>query len=355
MEKRHSILIVDDDADWLDVCRELLVQLPSKPEIHTVGAGSRAIAHLDSQPCRLLICDLKMPKIDGLQVLAIVRRRFPDLRTVVLTALEEEEYRSRAYALGVDMFWLKSEMQQNIKMFLDCLESLLGPDASSGFRGIQSKSLMDIIQLECMSRNSTVLRITRGPLVAKIWIQNGELIDAEVGNARGEMAFQKILAWKSGAFENLPPEPGHERSIIKSANALLLESAQAIDEIGSPQTEFVERADHQKNVWRLSLLACEGAEFVVTAPADSHGKIDAMGIPSPEPLANWSRRAVDAAKRLGELLEAGPLSHIAGNSLERRLLVLPRENKSFLVGWAPETAEGQLLEKTKKLVASWES
>ena len=129
----------------------------------------------------------------------------------------------------------------------------------------------------------------------------------------------------------------------------------SIDEIGSPQTEFVERADHQKTVWRLSLLACEGAEFVVTAPAEVHGKIDAMGIPSPERPANWARRAVDTARRLSEHLEAGPLSHIAGSGMERRLLVLPREDKSFLVGWAPETAEGQLLEKTKKLVASWES
>ena len=32
----------------------------------------------------------------------------------------------------------------------------------SGFRGVQSKSLVDIIQLECMSQSSSVLRITNG-------------------------------------------------------------------------------------------------------------------------------------------------------------------------------------------------
>src|SRR5258708_31608108 len=159
--ERHKILIVDDDADWLDVCREMLSQLPSKPEIRPVGAGTRAIAQLDSQPFRLLICDLKMPKMDGLQVLSLVRRRFPDLRTVVLSGLEDEEFRSRAYALGVDLFWLKSDMQQNAQMFIECLESLMGRDVDGGFRGIQSKSLMDIIQMECLSRSSTVLRITR--------------------------------------------------------------------------------------------------------------------------------------------------------------------------------------------------
>ncbi|HZI33695.1 MAG TPA: response regulator, partial [Candidatus Binatia bacterium] len=186
MEKRHKILILDDDVDWLDLSREMLSTLPSRPEILTANNGKRALAILESEPVRLLICDLKMPRMDGLQILAIVRRRHPELRTVVLSALEDEEYRSRAYALGVDLFWIKIEMQRNAKMFIECLESLLGRDNEVGFRGIQSKSLMDIIQMECLSRSSTVLRITRGPIVAKLWIQDGELIDAEAAGACGE-------------------------------------------------------------------------------------------------------------------------------------------------------------------------
>ena len=112
-----------------------------------------------------------------------------------------------------------------------------------GFRGIQSKSLMDIIQMECLSRSSTVLRITRGSLVAKLWIQDGELIDAEAEGARGEAAFQRILAWKSGTFENLPAEPDRERTIPKPVNALLLESAQAMDETADSAEPGIHRAD----------------------------------------------------------------------------------------------------------------
>ena len=179
MEDRHKILVLDDDADWLEMSRDILVQLHSKPEIRTATSGKRALAMLDAEPFRLLICDLKMPRIDGLQVLAIVRRRFPELRTVVLSGLEDEEFRSRSYALGVDMFWLKTEMQANLQMYLECLESLLGRDQEGGFRGIQSKGLMDIVQMECLARSSTVLRITRGSLVARLWIQEGELTDAE--------------------------------------------------------------------------------------------------------------------------------------------------------------------------------
>jgi DNA-binding NarL/FixJ family response regulator len=353
MENRPKILILDDETDWLEMCREMLAQLPSQPEIRTATTGTHAVAQMDAEPFRLLLCDLKMPRIDGLQVLAIVRRRFPDLRTVVLTGLEDEEFRSRAYALGVDLFWLKSDMQQNMKMFLDCLESLLGRDLAGGFRGIQNKSLMDIIQMECLSRNSTLLRLTRGPLVAKIWIQDGELIDAEVQGAHGETAFRKILNWKSGTFENLPAEQNHERAIQKSVNALLLESAQSMDEDMQQQTEIIEKTAHRQTVWRISLLTREGAEFVVGVPPE--GEPEAWGTASPDQQAQWARRAMELSRQLGERLEAGPISHIAGSSAERNVLVLTRENKLFVVGWPPDKADNSLLEKTKKLVASWDS
>src|SRR6266567_5172437 len=230
METRHKILLLDDDPDLLVMYREILAQLPSQPEIHTATSGTRAIAMLEAEPFRLLICDLKMPKMDGLQVLSIVRRKYPQLRTVVLTSVVDEQFRSRVYALGVDLFWHKPSTEQEIKMFLECLESLLGRETDAGFRGVQSKSLVDIIQLECLSQSSSVLRITNGPLTGKIWIQDGELIDAEAGDLRAEAAFQKILSWKAGSFETLPAEPSRPRTIFKSYNGLLLESAQAIDE-----------------------------------------------------------------------------------------------------------------------------
>src|SRR3954467_11612547 len=134
MENRHKVLLLDDDAELLDLYRQLLAQLPSRPEIFTVSSGPRAMAMLEADKFRLLICDLKMPKMDGLQVLSIVRRKHPDLRTVVLTSVTDEQFRSRVYSLGVDLFWQKPGSGEEIKQFLDCIESLLGREAQSGFR-----------------------------------------------------------------------------------------------------------------------------------------------------------------------------------------------------------------------------
>lgn len=356
MDKPSKILILDDDTDWLALCRDLLATLPSRPEILTANTAKRALALLETESVRVLICDLKMPRMDGLQMLSIVRRQFPDVRTLVLSGLEDEVYRSRAYSLGVDLFWLKTEMQGDSKLFMECLESLLGRDQDSGFRGIQSKSLLDIIQMECLSRSSTVLRISRGPLVAKLWIQEGELIDAETAGARGEAAFQRILAWRTGTFENLPAEPQHERTIQKPINALLLESAQTMDEstnLTEGSTAF-ETASHRKTMWKLSQLTREGAEFVMAVPLAGQGEAEALGTQNVEGLSKWTRRADDIARRLGDRLEAGPLLHVAGQNLERQVLMISQDKRAFLVGWPADAVEN-LPDKSRKLVASWDS
>src|ERR1043165_5985743 len=102
MVARHKILLLDDDHELVEVYREMLCRLPSQPEIYTATSGARAIALLESEPFSLLISDLNMPKMDGLQVLSIVRRKFPELRIVVMTSVLDEQFRSRVYALGID-------------------------------------------------------------------------------------------------------------------------------------------------------------------------------------------------------------------------------------------------------------
>jgi len=96
---RHKILLLDDDHELVELYREMLGRLPSQPEIFTATSGARAIALLESQSFSLLISDLNMPKMDGLQVLTIVRRKFPQLRTAVMTSVVDAQFRTRAYAI----------------------------------------------------------------------------------------------------------------------------------------------------------------------------------------------------------------------------------------------------------------
>jgi len=350
LETRHKILVLDDESEWLDVCRDLLTQLPSKPEIRTVGTGARAVAELEAEPFRLLICDLRMPTMDGVQVLTIVRRRFPELRTVVLTALEGEEFRSRSYALGVDLFWLKLDMQQNPRLFLDCVESLLARDAGE-IPGVPKQKLLDAIRMELALRNSNVLRVTSGTQVAQIWIRDGHLVDVQTEDAEGDTAFGRILKWKDCTIESLPAEVNHARTINKSLDALVWECLQVVEKTDYPTPE--QKAEEVAFVNRLTAMACEGAEFVVTVPVKNEDTAKGWGTQDVDPLASWARQAGKTAERLGQKLNAGAWTHIGGNNLERYLLLLPGNGRTFVVGWPPKTDPRLLFEQSKKLADTW--
>jgi CheY-like chemotaxis protein len=353
MEKRPKILIADDDPDVLDMYRQLLAQLPSRPEIQTAPSGARVIAMAEAEPFQLLICDLRMPKMDGLQTLAIIRRKHPQMRTVALTAEVDEQFRSRAYALGVDLFWHKPATEQETKMFLECIESLLGRESEGGFRGMQSKSLLDIIQLECISQSSSVLRITNGTLTGKIWIQDGEAVDAEAGDLQGESAFLKILSWKAGNFEMLPAEPSRSRTIFKSYNALLLESAQALDEARGGATAEGAPSPVPSPLAQVSQL--EGVEFVLTMKAGQKGHEVARGLEEPERVASWARQNLDRFRQLGEHLGAGPLERMEGFGPQRHVALACHNETEFCVGWQNSLGPDQVREMMKKFLALWAS
>jgi CheY-like chemotaxis protein len=353
MDRRPKILLADDNPDLLEMFREVLAQLPSRPEIQTAASGARALAMLEAEPFQLLICDLKMPKMDGLQVLAIVRRKFPQLRTVALTAEVDEQFRSRAYALGVDLFWHKPATEPETKMFLECIESLLGRETEGGFRGVQSKSLMDIIQLECISQSSSVLRITNGPLTGKVWIQNGEMTDAEAADLRGEEAFQKILSWKAGNFEMLPDEPDRPRTIFKPYNALLLESAQALDEARGAVTPEGAPAAAPSPLTQVSQV--DGVEFVLAMRADGSADQVARGLENPERMAKWARQSLERFRSLGDRLGAGPVERIEGYGPQRHVTLASQGETEFCVGWKNTLAPDQVREATKKVLELWAS
>jgi CheY-like chemotaxis protein len=360
MSERPRILLLDDDQALLEVYREMLSNLPSQPEVRVAAAGARAIALLDSEPFTLLISDLNMPKMDGLQVLTVVRRKFPHLRTAVMTSLVDPQFRTRAYAMGIDLFLEKPNTPQEIKLFLDCVDSLLDRnDSDSGFRGVQSKSLMDIIQLESLAHCSSVLKITNGSLVAKIWFENGEIVDAEGPEVKGEPAIRKILSWKTGAFEILPAELNRPRTVRTSVQGLLLDSAQAMDEAQANGTDAANAASEPPQLSEgESLLATlakfDGVEFVMTLD-EERSKAESWSVENPERLAEWLRETTHRFQKLGESLHAGQLTQFEGLTPENHLVVVTRDRVTFCAGFDRTPGTDAVHETASKMISLWAS
>jgi CheY-like chemotaxis protein len=363
MSARPKILLLDDDQDFLDLYREMLSQhLPSLPDVRVANSGSRGLALLDSEGFTLMIVDLNMPKMDGLQVLSIARRKFPQLRLMVLTSMRDEQFRTRAYAMGVDQYWIKPESDQEMGLLMESIESLLAGEAQGGFRGVQSKSLVDIIQLECLSQSSCALKINNGHVEGKIWIQQGEVIDAEAPELTAEPAFQRILSWKTGSFEIQPANPGRSRTIFTSYQGLLLNTAQALDEAASQILTVEPNASAQVAAEAASsapLLAevsqISGVEFVLAMGTDKNKAEDYWGLENPKPMAEWTRATLENFRVLGERLQVGQLQQIVGTGPHRKVALAPCGQSELCVGFPPTMPAEQLRETLKNVLTKWAS
>jgi CheY-like chemotaxis protein len=369
MPAQSKILLLDDDQDFLDLYREMLTQhLPSQPEVKIANSGARALAILESETFNLFIVDLNLPKMDGLQVITVIRRKYPQLRVVVLTAIRDEQFRTRAYGMGVDQYWIKPESDQEMGLFMESIDALLSNETQEGFRGVQSKSLVDIIQLECLSQSSCMLKITNGPSEGRIYIQNGEVFDAEAPSSSAEQAFQRILSWKTGTFETLPADPSRTRSIFTSYQGLLLNTAQALDEASAAQAQAQadaaeSPADNEAapppgngtaSGVMIELSQMDGVEFVLAVQA-SKGAPNSWGLDNPKPVADFTRETLENFRELGERLQFGELQQILGSGPQRKVAVTTCGQSELCVGFPPSVGPEQVRDSLKSILSKWAS
>lgn len=94
---KHTILVCDDE----EIVRESL-QLVLEPDYQLIVTcdGEAALKQFNAQPVDLVLLDLKMPKMGGLDVLKELMRRRPPPRVLMLTAYHSAEVAQRATQLG---------------------------------------------------------------------------------------------------------------------------------------------------------------------------------------------------------------------------------------------------------------
>jgi DNA-binding response OmpR family regulator len=101
----HRVLVVDDDPTVSDVVRRYLEQ--DGFEVRLAADGLTALAAVRAEPPDLVILDLMLGGIDGLEVCRRLRRDRPDLPVVMLTALGEEADRVVGLEVGADDYVTK--------------------------------------------------------------------------------------------------------------------------------------------------------------------------------------------------------------------------------------------------------
>lgn len=229
-----TVLFVDDDQSFLQLVVPLMRRF-SDGGWHVVTAtnAGQGLQRLQEFEVRLVVVDLRMPVMDGLQFLTLVHRRYPNLRKAVMTGYATEAYRTACLAHGADLFLEKPRDREQWEALYASLSELLRWKPSKGFQGVLKQvSLDDVLQMECLGRSSSILEVRGDRAKGRIYIRDGSLVHAAFESIEGESAFHKILSLRGGTFQLLPFEDPGRTTLDGSWEFLLMEAAQKRDEAG---------------------------------------------------------------------------------------------------------------------------
>lgn len=112
----YTVLLTDDEQIILQTLTESISwQQLGVDKIYTASNGQQALDIMNEHRIDLLITDIKMPHMDGMELLTQVRSTYPAIHCILLTAYGEFEYARAAIQLGVENYLLKPFQQKELE------------------------------------------------------------------------------------------------------------------------------------------------------------------------------------------------------------------------------------------------
>jgi DNA-binding NarL/FixJ family response regulator len=103
-----TLLIADDHQIFADSLSLLLSSLDNVDVLGQVNDGSQVLAFLENHPVDIVLSDLHMPTMNGIELILHIRNRFPAVRVLVLTMAEDRTHIREALQAGAAGYILKS-------------------------------------------------------------------------------------------------------------------------------------------------------------------------------------------------------------------------------------------------------
>lgn len=223
----ETVLLVDDDREMLIALQEGLARHAPGVTVDLAGDGLEALEQLRRRDIALVVTDLKMPRMDGFELLAAVMRAYPDIPVLVISGFTTPDMERLALQGGAVAFvakpFLVEELAHRIRDMLQ---------RSSEGGTLHNVSPGMFLQLIEMEQKSCVIRVAEpsGGRKGVLFFLGGRIVDARVGDRQGEAAAYAIFGWDQVSLSIQNGCAIRERRIFKDLNALVIEGARRQDE-----------------------------------------------------------------------------------------------------------------------------
>ena len=126
-----KVLIVDDQHLIREGLRMMLSLHDNISIIGEVDNGKEAVEILDNNEADLILMDIRMPVMDGVEATKHIKERYPHIKVLILTTFDEDEYILEALKNGADGYLLKDISSDELANAIDTVykgNALLQPD-----------------------------------------------------------------------------------------------------------------------------------------------------------------------------------------------------------------------------------
>jgi len=236
---KQSLLVADADPRSLRILEVALRKAGFA--VTTAADGAEALRKLQRSPPELLLCELSLPGQDGMALCRALRgdERLGGLPVLVMSADRAPATRAAALQGGADDFLLKplliKELVARIRVLLAHREQARNAErgvAAALTGSVGDLGLVDLFtSLENWQKTATVLCESGDGRSARVWVRDGQVVDAEVDPLTGEAAFYRLLNWESGSFRVEFGPVDREARTEAGTQALLMEGMRRIDEM----------------------------------------------------------------------------------------------------------------------------
>lgn len=214
---RKRILINDRDPREVADLRKALVA--TGYDVRLAENSSQALELIETFKPNLLISEVRMPVMDGPHLLQEVRNRpsTQSLLFVMIGKLKTVDERVNILKLPIDDYLQKpfdiDEAVVRIDNLVKEIELLIASSQPRwrGFNGqLTEMNLVDLLQTIEVGKKTCVIKLRVNDKEGKVYVTEGQVIDAELGSLEAKQALLRMFTWTEGSFQvELRP---HERT-----------------------------------------------------------------------------------------------------------------------------------------------